>query len=87
MPALSKFGHHTLEEIIHLHLIHTPSSKTVHLNGRAKSLPHMLLYTRLTQFRCACCDEANSQHCNYPPASTTPISPDRELWHWDMLDM
>eukprot|EP00961_Rhodomonas_salina_P006333 85749-Rhodomonas_salina.1 len=88
-PAASKFTHHTLEELMHKRLIHSPAELMVKMNGKVKGLPRPMLHTRAraTHVPCSECPEANATRRPFPPASTTSHTIDSELWQWDMMDM
>eukprot|EP00961_Rhodomonas_salina_P095825 1288725-Rhodomonas_salina.1 len=38
----SRFSHHTLEEILHLHYNHTPTNSLSKMKGKVRGLPHVI---------------------------------------------
>ncbi len=69
---------------MHLRFNHTPLEKLVKMNGRVVGLPRPIRMTKVTHLPCGTCSAAKAIKSPFPAASE---SEDRDLWHWDMLDM
>ena len=80
----ARFNRLTLEELMHLRFNHTPVEKLVKLNCQVRGLPRPLRHTKHTHLPCGTCSQAKSVKSPFQDASQND---DRDLWHWDMLDM
>eukprot|EP00961_Rhodomonas_salina_P192907 2602986-Rhodomonas_salina.3 len=84
---LANCGNLTLEELVHLHMAHTPIQRCAHMSCKVKGLPRSLSFHHALCFPCCCCAEAKAKRQPYQPASETQSRHEDDLMTWDMFDM
>eukprot|EP00961_Rhodomonas_salina_P182310 2461144-Rhodomonas_salina.1 len=76
---LANGGNLTLEELVHLHMAHTPIARCAQMSRKVKGLPHSLSFHCALRFPCGCCAEAKAKRQPYPQASETQSSSEEDL--------